>query len=97
MRMRSVLSEIVDSSLDDTQWALARLPVRRGGLGILDPVDALAPAHLAAFLSSSAGASSTGLPARKVPQSFFTALTALAQSSPGHVNALRSLVRAGSL
>ena len=95
LRMRSILSDILDSPLDETQWVLARLPVRRGGIGVLDPVDAAASAHVAAFLSSSVGASSNGLPACKVPQSFFAALTALAQSSPGHVNALRSLLRAG--
>ena len=53
-KMRSALTDLLDSSLDEAQWSLARLPVRRGGLGVLDPVTASAPAHVAAFLSSSA-------------------------------------------
>ena len=94
-RMRAALNDVLDVALEDTQWALARLPVRRGGLGILDPLTAAAPAHVAAFLSSSAGACSNGLPACKVPQSFFTALAALTQSSPAHATALRTLLRVG--
>ena len=94
-KLRLALGDIPNVTLDETQWSLARLPVRRGGLGILDPVTAAAPAHVAAFLSSAIGASSNDLPSCKVPQSFFTALAIPAQSSPAHVNALRSLVRVG--
>ena len=39
-----VLREILDAPLDEAQYTLARLPVRRGGLGILDTVVASAPA-----------------------------------------------------
>ena len=95
VKIRSTLCDILDTPLDDTQWSLARLPVRRGGLGFLDPVIAAAPAHVAAFLSSSAAAALNGLPACKVRQAFFNALTALAQSSPAHVSAIRTLVRVG--
>jgi len=94
-KLRLALGSILDVALDETQWSLARLPVRRGGLGILDPVSAAAPAHVAAFLSSAIGASSNDLPSCKVPQSFFTALATLAQSSPAHISALGSLVRVG--
>ena len=94
-KMRSALQDILDTALDETQWALARLPIRRGGLGILDPVTVVAPAHVAAFLSSSCAASAGGLPSCKVPQAFFNALATLAQSSPAHVSALRTLLRIG--
>ena len=61
-RIRSALIDNLDASLDDTQWDLAGLPVRRGGLGILDPATVVTPAHVAVVLSSSAAASAGGLP-----------------------------------
>ena len=94
-RLRATLADMLDMPLADTQWALARLPVRKGGLGILDPVTAAAPAHVASFLSSSAGALAHDLPSCEAPQSFFTALASLSQSSPAHASALRTLVRVG--
>ncbi len=94
-RLRATLADMLDMPLADTQWALARLPVRKGGLGILDPVTAAAPAHVASFLSSSAGALAHDLPSCEAPQSFFTALASLSQSSPAHASDLRTLVRVG--
>ncbi len=65
-KMRSALNEVLDTSLDATQWSLARLPVRKGGLGILDPLTTVAPAHVASFLTSSSGAHASGLPQCRV-------------------------------
>ena len=84
-KILSALNDILDVSLNETQWALARLPVRRGGLGMLDPISAAAPAHVAAFLFSSCAAASSGLPSCKVQPAFFTALATLGPSSPAHV------------
>ena len=93
--MCGALSELLDVTLQPSQWVLARLHLRRGGLGILD-VDVAAPAHVASFLSSAAGAAENGLPWCRVPPSFFKALAAMEPSSPGHVNALRVLLTVGS-
>ena len=75
-------NEVFDVVLESTQWALARLPVRQGGLGILDPRDVAAPAHVASFLSSSAGAASYGLPQCKLAGSFFPVSAPALQSCP---------------
>ena len=91
----SSFNEVFDVNLQPTQWALARLPVRQGRLSILDPRDVAAPAHIASFLSSSAGAAAYGLPKCKIAGSFFRALMQLEASNPAHTKALRVLLREG--
>ena len=95
-KIRSAFGEILGIPIDPIQWSLTCLPARRGGLGMLDPQDAVAPAHISSFLTSSTGASAHGLPQCPVALSFFRALASLERSSPAHVTALRALLRVGS-
>ena len=46
--LRDTLSTIVGTPLSDTQWAQASLPIRKGGLGVKDPVLLRLPARIAA-------------------------------------------------
>ena len=95
-KMASALNAMLDVTLDPHQWALARLPVKRGGLGILDPKLIAAAAHVSSFLVSSVGAQTFQLPRCKVPFPFFRAVALLETSSPGTAAALRVLLHPGS-
>ena len=94
-RVASAFSSVLGQTLEPPQWALACLPAKKGGLGLLDPRTVLSAAHVAAFLKSSVGAHSFHLPQCKVQFSFFNALIQLELSSPGPASALRVLVQPG--
>jgi len=49
---REVLSTITNSSLSDTQWAQANLPIKEGGLGIRNVSDLALPAFIASSLGT---------------------------------------------
>ena len=95
-RVALAFNQLLGVALDPPQWALACLPVKRGGLGILDPKSVAAAAHVASFLVSSVGAHYYELPQCKTPFSFFRALTLLEPSSPGPASALRLLIHPGA-
>ena len=66
--LRDSLGTVVGTPLTDTQWAQATLPVRFGGLGILDPELVRLPARLAASVEFvSRGATLVRWPGRKGP------------------------------
>ncbi len=95
-RMATAFNQLLGVTLEPPQWALACLPAKKGGLGILNPRAAVAAAHVASFLVSSVGAHSHELPQCKAQFSFFRTLTLLEPSSPGPASGLRLLVHPGS-
>ena len=93
-RIRSALNKILDAYLDETRRVLAGLPVRGGGLGVLDSDTVVTPSHVVvsfpALLLPLLAAYHRASSAR-----IFTALAVLSQSSTAQVTALRTLLRVG--
>ena len=64
-RVASAFSSVLGQTLEPPQWALACLPAKKGGLGLLDPRTVLSAAHAAAFLKSSVGATHSIYPSAR--------------------------------
>jgi hypothetical protein len=94
-KMLESFGRILGTPSSVQQWSLASLPVRMGGLGLLDPTSIVAPAHVAAFISSSVAVLENGLLQRPVSHEFLRALTQLSASSPALCSSLRNAVTLG--
>jgi hypothetical protein len=91
VKLREAFGHIIGTPVSVQQWSLACLPVKRGGLGLLDPEKLVAPASIASFISSSVAVAKSGLPSCSTSHEFLRALSLLDTSYHAQYNDLRSL------
>ena len=80
--LQSTWSDICGASLEAATWDLATLPVRRGGLGVVDPVDIAGFAALSSFLSASFAAQSLGISLPGLSPDHVPSLSGIRNSAP---------------
>ena len=93
--IKDALNGVVGAPLSEQQWALASLPTRLGGLGVLDPSSVQAAAHLSSFLSTSMMVISFRLPRLDVSHGQLVALAQLTPSARAWTDALRPFLEVG--
>jgi len=96
-KLHDAFGHILGTPASVQQWALATLPVRMGGLGLLDPCRIVAPAHVSSFVASSVATSENGLTPCPISHEFMKALAHLDASSPVLSSTLRSCVTIGQV
>ena len=84
--IRQAVGLVVGIPLSELQWELARLPIREGGLGLLDPLAIHPPAFISAFCSSKLISFDLGLPCLSPPSDFNLAVDWLQVISPSMVH-----------
>ena len=95
LKLSNAFGQLLGVRPSAQQWALASLPIKHGGLGLLDPVRVAAPAHVSSFLSSSMAVSGNGLVPCAVSHDFIIALTTLEVSCQAVCTELRASITIG--
>ena len=83
LSIKTALSTIVGSPLSQSQWILASLPSRMGGLGITDPVMLPAAAAVSSFVSLIGAENTTGIRCTRIPPNFVSAARRLSEQTGG--------------
>ena len=92
MLLSVCLCVIVGCPLSSTQWQLASLPIRLGGLGIFDPVFIHDSPFVSGFLGAWDRCNLNGLPTQQVPLEFTSVVQKLHLSCPQLAGPLLSLM-----
>ena len=95
LKLVDSLTSLVGAPVSFSQWGLAALPVRLGGLGLHDPLTVHPGARISSIVATSVGAASFGLPSVEISHGEFLALSALEPACGTLVAALRSNMTLG--
>ena len=80
--LRGAWSDLCGAPVNPASWALATLPIRLGGLGVLDPAEFVDFAALTSFLSAALSSSTSGVSLPNLPGELFDSLLSAREAAP---------------